>query len=162
MAAHIRTMTKIFVSGQNLQSNLRGEKLPVYLIQGACSERWADQVAIMGESQMVYASDSLGARAWLETDAEISLDINNILDEAVTIVHVNRQHIAMNAKDRKNRPVFTIKIAGATRYARSVVILGPSRLVYTGSQLKCGARAWLETTSKIVMIDEMSYSEARS
>ena len=150
------------MSGQNLQSNLRGEKLPVYLIQGACSECWADQVAIMGESRMIYSSDSVGARAWLETDAEVSLVVNNASDEAATIVHVNRQHIAMNAKDGGNRPIFTIKIAGATRYARAVKILGPSRLVYTGSQLKCGARAWLETTSKIVMIDEMSYSEARS
>ena len=59
------------------------------------------------------------------------------------IIHVNRQHIAMNAKDGKNRPVYTIKNGKKTRYAREVIIDGPSRLVYNGSQLNCGARAWI-------------------
>jgi hypothetical protein len=43
-----------------------------------------------------------------------------------TIIHVNRQHIAMNANDGKNRPVYTIKRGGITRYAREVVIEGVS------------------------------------
>lgn len=55
------------------------------------------------------------------------------------IIHVNRQHIAMNAKDGKNRPVYTIKDKGKTLYAREVIINGPSRLVYNGQQLTCGA-----------------------
>ena len=59
------------------------------------------------------------------------------------IIHVNRQHIAMNAKDGKNRPVYTIKNKGKTLYAREVSINGPSRLVYNGNQLTCGARAWI-------------------
>lgn len=78
------------------------------------------------------------------------------------IIHVNRQHIAMNAKDGKNRPVYTIKEGSKTRYAREVHIGGPSKLVYDGSQLKCGARAWIETTSNITLIDEMSFKEART
>lgn len=79
-----------------------------------------------------------------------------------SIIHVNRQHIAMNAKDGKNRPVYTIKIGGKTRYAREVEILGPSRMVYDGNQLSCGARAWIETDSKLKLIDEMSFQEARA
>ena len=78
------------------------------------------------------------------------------------VIHVNRQHIAMNAKDGGNRPVYTIKSGGRTRYAREVQINGPSRLVYNGEQLKCGARAWIETEAEIVLIDEMSFSEART
>lgn len=78
-----------------------------------------------------------------------------------TIIHVNRHHIAANAKDGGNRPVYTIKINGKTRYGREVNILGPSRLVYSGDQLSCGARAWIETTSEIEIIDEMSFQEAR-
>ncbi|MCK9531837.1 MAG: hypothetical protein M0R77_14940 [Gammaproteobacteria bacterium] len=78
------------------------------------------------------------------------------------IIHVNRQHIAMNAKDGKNRPVYTIKFGNKTRYAREVEILGPSRMVYNGDQLSCGARAWIETESEIKLIDEMSFTEARS
>lgn len=77
------------------------------------------------------------------------------------IIHVNRQHIAMNAKDGGNRPVYTIKMGGKTRYAREVEIQGPSRMVYNGNQLGCGARAWIETDANIVLIDEMSFAEAR-
>lgn len=79
------------------------------------------------------------------------------------IIHVNRQHIAMNAADGGTRPVYTIKHQnGTTRYAREVEILGPSRMVYSGKQLKCGARAWVETNSDINLIDEMSFKEARA
>ena len=77
------------------------------------------------------------------------------------IIHVNRQHIAMNAKDGKNRPVYTIKNKGKTLYAREVIINGPSKLVYNGSQLNCGARAWIETDSDIELIDQMTFKEAR-
>lgn len=78
-----------------------------------------------------------------------------------SIIHVNRQHIAMNAKDGKDRPVYTIKNKGQTRYAREVEIQGPARLVYNGRQLKCGARAWIETDAPLVLVDEMSFEDAR-
>jgi len=79
----------------------------------------------------------------------------------VKIIHVNRQHIAMNAKDGKDRPVYTIKDRGKTLYAREVIINGPSKLVYNGEQLYCGARAWIETDSDIELIDQMTFKEAR-
>lgn len=79
------------------------------------------------------------------------------------IIHVNRQHIAMNARDGGNRPVYTVKLNGrTTRYAREVQINGPSRMVYNGEQLNCGARAWIETYSDITLIDEMSWKDARA
>jgi len=77
------------------------------------------------------------------------------------IIHVNRQHISMNAKDGGNRPVYTIKDNGKTRYAREVFIDGPSKLVYDGRQLNCGARAWIETDSPVELVDEMTFKEAR-
>lgn len=68
----------------------------------------------------------------------------------------------MNANDGGNRPVYTIKLNnGTTRYAREVEILGPSRLIYDGRQLSCGARAWIETEADLNLIDEMSFQEAR-
>jgi hypothetical protein len=79
-----------------------------------------------------------------------------------TIIHVNRQHIAQNAKDGGNRPVYTVKRGGQTRYAREVEIHGPSKLVYDGTQLKCGARAWIETESEVALVDEMSWQEAKN
>lgn len=78
------------------------------------------------------------------------------------IIHVNRQHIAMNANDGGNRPVYTIKLNnGTTRYAREVEILGPSKMIYNGIQLRCGARAWVETYADLNLIDEMSFQEAK-
>jgi fructose 1,6-bisphosphatase len=69
----------------------------------------------------------------------------------------------MNANDGGNRPVYTIKNRDRTvRYAREVLIDGPSRMVYNGTQLSCGARAWIETEGPIRLIDEMSFQEARS
>lgn len=78
------------------------------------------------------------------------------------IIHVNRQHISMNARDGGDRPVYTIKTGKRTRYARSVQINGPSELVYNGDQLSCGARAWIETDATITLVDEMSWQEAKS
>lgn len=78
------------------------------------------------------------------------------------IIHVNRSHIALNAKDGGNRPVYTVKMHGKEiRYAREVQIQGPSRMVYDGRQLSCGARAWIETHSPLELVDEMSYEEAK-
>ncbi len=78
------------------------------------------------------------------------------------IIHINRHHLAQNAKDGGNRPVITMKHNGKTRYAREVIIHGPSRMVYNGSTLSCGARTWLTTTAKVELIDEMSFQEARA
>ena len=77
------------------------------------------------------------------------------------IIHVNRQFIAKNAKDGKNRPVYTIKHGKSTRYAHEVIIHGPSKMVYNGSQLSCGARAWVETDGPLVIIGECSFQEAK-
>ena len=78
------------------------------------------------------------------------------------IIHVNRSHIAMNAKDGGNRPVYTTKTDGKIIYSREVLIDGPSKLVYDGSQLNCGARAWVETNASVRFVDEMTFEEARN
>lgn len=79
-----------------------------------------------------------------------------------SIIHVNRQHIAMNAKNGWDLPVYTIKQGGKTWYAREVEVLGPSKLVYNGKQLSCGARAWIETDADLVMHGKTTFKEARS
>lgn len=81
---------------------------------------------------------------------------------AKSIIHVNRQFIAKNAQDGGNRPVYTIKSGGKTTYAREVIIDGPSKMVYDGSQLKCGARAWVETDSQLILIDPMTFNDAKN
>lgn len=79
-----------------------------------------------------------------------------------SIIHVNRHFIAANTKDGKNRPVYTIKNGKSVRYAREVIINGPSKMVYDGRQLSCGAKAWIETESPVELIDEMSFSDAKN
>ena len=80
------------------------------------------------------------------------------------IIHVNRHHIAANTKDGGNRPVYTVKLPnGKTRYGREIVINGPSKLVYDGRRLSCGAVAWLEVEhNDFTIVDEMTYQEAKN
>jgi len=79
-----------------------------------------------------------------------------------SIIHVNRQNIAMNAKDGKNRPVYTVKQGGKTIYAAQVNLSGASQLVYNGTQLGCGARAWVETNHPIELIGQCTFKESRA
>jgi hypothetical protein len=80
---------------------------------------------------------------------------------AIARVHVNKQFIAMNAKDGRRRPVYTIKCRGKTRYARGFTCTGVLNGV-TG-KLACGAKAWLECDSDdLVLHDEMSFEEAKN
>lgn len=57
--------------------------------------------------------------------------------------------------------MYTVKRDGKTRYAREIQIQGPSYLIYDGRKLSCGARAWLETNSPLMLIDECTFLEAR-
>lgn len=67
-----------------------------------------------------------------------------------TIVHVNRQHIAMNRKDGGNRPVFTVKDYKSNRKGDSVTMDGPVTFIYQPEKpLPCGAVAWAETYGEV-------------
>jgi len=79
-----------------------------------------------------------------------------------SIIHVNRQFLAQNAKDGGNRPVYTIKQGKTITYAEEVIINGPSKLVYNGTQLSCGARAWIETDADLTLTGACSFSEAKN
>jgi hypothetical protein len=81
-----------------------------------------------------------------------------------TIIHVNRQNIALNIKDGGNRPVYIVRDGpnGVSRYAREVIVHGPSRFVAFGERLRCGARAWLETAAPVELIDEMTFAQGRA
>jgi hypothetical protein len=83
------------------------------------------------------------------------------------IIHVNRQFITMNVKDGGRRPVYTIKPNGSSStaiYAQEVTWDGASRAVYDGSQLACGARAWIAIEPGVLMIldDAMPFKKAKA
>ena len=83
------------------------------------------------------------------------------------IIHVNRQHIAMNARDGRRRPVFTVKPAGPNStpiYCLKATVDGTTTFVDSEEQLKCGARAWCEAELGSVVFLEgvMDFQTARN
>jgi hypothetical protein len=71
-----------------------------------------------------------------------------------TIVHVNQHKVKSNLKHNKNEPVLTVKTYKTNDYAKKVNIDGPSQIVYSPNKpLSCGARVWLETKSKVDIIE---------
>lgn len=80
---------------------------------------------------------------------------------ARAIIHVNRSFIAMNNKDGGNRPCYTVKCRGKTRYCRSFTAKSIQGMPY-GDPLHCGARVYLITDdADLVLHDEMSFEEAK-
>ncbi|NDC22715.1 MAG: hypothetical protein EBZ49_01110 [Proteobacteria bacterium] len=69
-----------------------------------------------------------------------------------TRIHVNQAYIRSNNKvDPVDRiPVLTVKTSKSNDYANTVVIHGPSKVVYSPDKpLSCGAKVWIETESQV-------------
>jgi len=69
-----------------------------------------------------------------------------------TLIHVNQALIRKNikAEDDDRVPVLTVKTYKTNRYANTVVIHGPSKVVYSPDKpLSCGARVWIETEGEV-------------
>ena len=70
-----------------------------------------------------------------------------------TIIHVNQHVIRRNIKADEKEPVLTVKTYKQNSYAHEVEIEGPCKVVYSPDKpLSCGARVWIETESKVVVI----------
>ena len=79
-----------------------------------------------------------------------------------TIIHVNINVIRHNKKHGNRLPACRIQNEFGTKYAKEVIINGPSRLVYSPDKpLRCGARLWIETDAEIKLIEETEYSEIK-
>lgn len=68
-------------------------------------------------------------------------------------IHVNQHNIKRN-KTSRNLPVITVKTYKDNHYAHSVIIEGPSKLVYPEKPMKCGARVWIETSAPVTTVDK--------
>lgn len=67
-----------------------------------------------------------------------------------TVIHVNGGQIRTNRKTGAINPVFTVKHGKENIKTNSVVIEGPSELIYSpDNPLHCGARAWIETLAPV-------------
>lgn len=78
---------------------------------------------------------------------------------AKTRIHVNQHIIKHNAKTGENNPVLSVKTSKGNTYAHSVLVHGPSRVIYAPNKpLSCGARVWIETVS-LVEIDPVQQED---
>tara|TARA_B100001057_G_scaffold477901_1_gene547718 strand:+ start:107 stop:376 length:270 start_codon:yes stop_codon:yes gene_type:complete len=81
-----------------------------------------------------------------------------------TKIHVNQHIIKSNRKKDLEEPVFTVKQGSGrpTRYAKKVIIDGPSQLVYNPKKpLSCGAHVWIETSSTVYLMGEKSFADLK-
>jgi hypothetical protein len=70
-----------------------------------------------------------------------------------TIIHVNQHAVKANAKNGTNDPVLTVKTYKDNRYAHTVDVKGPSKIVYSPDKpLSCGARVWVETQAEVEIL----------
>jgi hypothetical protein len=72
-------------------------------------------------------------------------------------IHVNQNVIRSNKKNGTNDPVITIKEGRKNTYCHEVEILGPSKIIYGGSDkpiLSCGARVVIETEADLIIKQE--------
>lgn len=73
-------------------------------------------------------------------------------------IHVNQHNIRSNKVKGTDLPVITIKQGRKNTYCNGVEILGPSKIIYSGSGcdvkplMSCGARVIIETESEIKII----------
>lgn len=69
--------TIIHVNQHAIRRNIKAEvKEPVLTVKTYKSNTYAHEVAIKGESKLVYSPDkplSCGARVWLETEADVEI-----------------------------------------------------------------------------------------
>lgn len=70
-----------------------------------------------------------------------------------TRIHVNQHHIRANSKGA-DLPVLTVKTYKENIKCNSVVVHGPSTVVYSPDKpLSCGAKVWIETEAEVVVHD---------
>lgn len=74
-----------------------------------------------------------------------------------TYIHVNQNNIRSNKSKGTDFPVITVKKGKSNTYCNEVEILGPSRIIYSGSGdskpvLSCGARVVIETDSEVNIV----------
>lgn len=80
--------TIIHVNQHVIRRNAKtGEREPCLTVKSRVGNRYAHEVDIAGPSRVVYAPHkplSCGARVWIETHADVALDINKVVDTPIS------------------------------------------------------------------------------
>ena len=72
-------------------------------------------------------------------------------------IHINQHNIRHNAKNPHDlKPPVTVKTSKSNVKGFSVLINGPSKLVYSPNKpLSCGAKVWVETRERVTVYNDM-------
>ena len=71
-----------------------------------------------------------------------------------TRIHVNQAIIKSNRKNNEDKAVLTVKTYKSNTYAKEVEIQGNSKVIYSpNNPLSCGAEVWIETESKVKILE---------
>ena len=76
-------------------------------------------------------------------------------------IHINQHNIRHNAKNPHDlKPPVTVKTSKSNVKGFSVLINGPSKLVYSPDKpLSCGAKVWVETRERVTVYNEIELLE---
>ena len=76
--------------------------------------------------------------------------MKSLMQGIIKRLHVDRRVMAQNKKSGKSAPALTIQSSSGPVKARYAVVHGPSVFIQRDERpLSCGARAWIETHSKV-------------
>jgi len=73
-----------------------------------------------------------------------------------TIIHVNRQIIAKNLKEKKTTPPIIVRTYKGSQNCSEVEVNGKLKVVFADGKkvkpLSCGARVWIETNDEVRIV----------
>ena len=81
--------TIIHVNQHNIKYNIKNKnKKPVLTVKTYKSNRYCNQVVVLGESKIIYSPDkplSCGARVWIETESPVIVvdEMSNVSEESL-------------------------------------------------------------------------------
>jgi len=80
--------------------------------------------------------------------------VEHLKEGIIKRIHVNQHNIRHNNKNEDKKPVITVKSSGSNTKCNRVKIHGESEVVYSDDKpLPCGAKVWVETKSKVTIIN---------
>ena len=111
--------TRIHVNQHNIRANAKGADLPVLTVKTYKENRKCNKVVVHGPSAVVYSPDkplSCGAKVWIETEAEVTVD-----EEIISLIQTTTT--SLNALARVNKSFDADHIAEITEEADAVALV---------------------------------------
>tara|TARA_R110001632_G_scaffold178946_1_gene298746 strand:+ start:116 stop:553 length:438 start_codon:yes stop_codon:yes gene_type:complete len=119
--------TRIHVNQHNIRANAKGADLPVLTVKTYKENVKCNRVAVHGPSTVVYSPDkplSCGAKVWVETEAEVTVDEVRLAKDSEEIVFlIQTTNTALNALALVNKSFDADHIAEITEEADAVALV---------------------------------------